>query len=294
MKKKNSIFLKWEFSTSIFLPCFFLPSFPPSHVCCYHISGTDGDISACFLWNFRTVGKIDLMSACITGVRLQLWYVPPGGVLGTPSTWSLDPSWDDGDRGGIPEEVTADGRSKCYQSEGSQGEHVPSRKTSSWKVRTWKGVCYFLCFWGNEKPEGLENESKDGMVQNVTGHLCGVRSFMGHKSFSLWLKSTSKIFSRNLARLELERCFHINVWKAYWSWVMEEMGRLVWRLLSRQRWFCLEVEWWQWGWTTMGWRHSGGKTNSTRQWGGCRKVSRMGLRFRSHRAIWYHWVEEGI
>ena len=199
--------------------------------------------------------------------------------FGTPSTWNLDPSWDDGDRGGIPEEVTADGRSKCYQSEGSQGEHVPSRKTSSWKVCMWKGVCYFLCFWGNEKPEGLDNESKDGMVQNMTGHLCGVRSFMGHKSFSLWLKSTSKIFSRNLARLELERCFHINVWKAYWSWVMEEMGRLVWRLLSRQRWFCLEVEWWQWGWMTMGWRHSGGKTNSTRQWGGCRRCQGWGLGF---------------
>ena len=118
--------------TSIFLLCFFLLSFPPSHVCCYHISGTDGDISACFLWSFRTVGKSDLlMSACIIRVRLQLWYVPPGGVLGIPSTWNLDPSWDDGDRGGIPEEVTADGRSKCYQSEGSQGEHVPSRKNSS-------------------------------------------------------------------------------------------------------------------------------------------------------------------
>ena len=104
--------------SALLIPSFL--SFPPSHVCCYHISGTDGDISACFLWSFRTVGKIDLiMSACIIGVRLQLWYVPPGGVLGTPSTWNLDPSWDDGDRGGIPEEVTAGGRSKCYQSVGS-------------------------------------------------------------------------------------------------------------------------------------------------------------------------------
>lgn len=293
-EKKNCIFPKWEVSTSIFLPCFFLPSFPPSHVCCYHISGTDGDISACFLWNFRTVGKIDLiMPACIIGVRLQLWYVPPGGVLGTPSTWNLDPSWDDGDRGaslrkwqlmgGVNAPKVKEVRESMFQAE------RPAREKSA----RGRESATFCSFEEMRNQKGWKMRARMAWCRMWLGICVGPDPLWDIK-VSVWLKSTSKIFSRNLATLELERSFHINVWKAYWSWVMEEMGRLVWRLLSRQRWFCLEVQWWQWGWTTMGWRHSGGKTNSTRQWGGCRKVSRMGLRFTFRRATWYHWVEKGI
>lgn len=156
--------------SALLLPSFL--SFPPSRVCCYHISGTDGDISACFLWSFRTIGKIDLiMSACIIGMRLQLWYVPPGGVLGTPSTWNLDPSCDDGDRGaslrkwqlveGVNATKVEEVRESMFQAERTACEKSPCgresdtfcafeemRNQKGWKMRAkmawcrmWLGIC---------------------------------------------------------------------------------------------------------------------------------------------------------
>lgn len=56
-------------------------------------------------------------------------------------------------------------------SEGSQGGHILSRKSSLWKGLMWKGASCCYVFWGNVRPKWLESKGKGNMLQSEAGQI---------------------------------------------------------------------------------------------------------------------------